>query len=199
MKSEMRVVIAFANGTYEYTRLTGLKSVSRTIQSMSNNVLPLYDIICPYGSIIIYDKDKNLYNRAVAKDLLSSITIYSGSDVIGRFISTKNWKYDVFTNVCEIELKGDIIKWQDKTIKKRELTYNATAMDIYTYLKGYSGTHTFSVDSDTEMQTYLTSIVVPYFYLESDNLWNQWVKFCNLTQMLIYQDDEGVIQFTRLQ
>lgn len=204
--TDFKVDIEFQDQTFTYTRTSGLLNFSLTNQSMTDNKLPNYDIINAYGSVEIMDSDSSLYDYLATSHLkqTAKVKVYLTSTDLSpkyRFVSTKSWNYDIYNKTCKIELVSDIVKWQNINVEKRELSYDQTAYQIYQYLVSQTttlaGNYTFTLDSDT--QTFLGTIVVPYFYLEKGSLWEQWRKFCQLTQCQLYQDIESNIFIKRYQ
>lgn len=196
---KLRVEIVFSDKTFSFDKDSGLMNVAITNQSMADNTLPTYDIINAFGSLEIIDSDGSLFDYIAQTSLKSGsiINIYSDDVLKYKFESSRDWKYDVYDRSCKIQLYSNITKWQNVKVVKKDITYNVTAYDVYTYLKGLSGNYNFVISS--EDIAFMQSISIPYFYLEENSLWEQWRKLCQLTQSQVYQDIESNVVVKRFQ
>lgn len=180
-----------------YDRHTGLMEVTRGSEKTADNILPQYGIVGQYGHAQFIDF-KNIVRDLIRNNKLKktvAVTIYNGNMVLGKYETSSNWDYNVYTNEVSIDLQDKIMKWQEIEIKKTEISYDVTATQIYNYLLQYCTDFTFDVSHETI--DFWNNITVPYFYLENDTLWNQWNKFLNLTQSVLYTMPNGEIKIVR--
>lgn len=180
-----------------YDRHTGLMEVKRGSEKTADNVLPQYGIIGQYGHAQFIDYTETIKNLIQNNKLNKTVavTIYNGNIVLGKYETSSNWDYNVYTTEVSIDLQDKIMKWQEIEIKKTEISYDVTATQIYNYLLQYCTNFTFNVPHETI--SFWDNITVPYFYLENDTLWNQWNKFLNLTQSVLYTMPNGEIKIVR--
>ena len=185
-----RVVLQFNDGEVEFNKGNGLQKVSLLSQITSNNILPEYGVNGRTGSVELLDSNDVLYNRIANRVYPTQVIIYLDNDVIGRFVSAKKYGYNIFTKQVTIEIVGNITNWQNVMVAKKDIEYDVTGYYVLQYLMNIANTpnnlYTFSVSS--EVQGYLESITIPYFYLEKASLWEQFGKVCDLAQLYIYQD-----------
>lgn len=180
-----------------YDRHNGLMEIKRGSEKTADNVLPQYGIVGQYGHAQFIDYTKTVENLIKNNKLskVVAVTIYNGNMVLGKYETSSNWDYNVYSKEVSIDLQDRIMKWQDVRISKNEISYNVSASYIYNYLLQFCDEFTFSVDK--EVMSFWSSITVPYFYLEDDTLWNQWGKFLNLTQSVLYTMSNGEIKIVR--
>ena len=190
MSKLYRVVLQFNDGEVEFNKGNGQQKVSLLCQITSNNILPEYGVNGRTGSIELLDSNDVLYNRIANRVYPTQVIIYLDNDVIGRFVSAKKYEYIIFTKKVAIEIVGNITNWQNVMVEKKYIEYDVTGYYVLQYLMNIANTpnnlYTFSVSS--EVQSYLESITIPYFYLEKASLWEQFGKVCDLAQLYIYQD-----------
>lgn len=182
-----------------FDRNTGLLRAVRGNQVMADNVQPSYGMISQYGDVEIIDYQDIVFDlvrkNKIRKDL--TVEILRNDVVIGTYLLSEDFDYDIYTKDLKMTLKDDILKWQGIEVEKRELSYNATAYTVFEYLRDLSTGYTFNISADD--MAFMQSITIPYFYLEKGSLWEQWVKLCQLTQCNIFKDPYGVIQIKRFQ
>lgn len=184
-------------GVVSYTKNSGLLSLTRGSQLTADNVIPQFSIISQYGSIKLLDYNDVIYDlikqNKLNKELV--IKIYNNNIIIGTYESSKEWDYNVYNKEVNIDLQDKLLNLQEKTIEKKDIEYNSTAWQIYNYLK--TQTTGFTWELDTELIDYLQTVTVPYFYLDGDTIWNQWNKFLQLTQCVMYSLPDGTIKIKR--
>lgn len=185
-----RVVLQFNDGEVEFNKGNGLQKVSLLSQITSNNILPEYGVNGRTGSIELLDSDDVLYNKIANRVYPTQVAIYLDDEVIGKFVSAKKYSYNIFTKQVVIEIMGNITNWQNVMVEKKDIEYDVTGYYVLQYLMNVANTpnnlYTFIIP--TEVESYLKSITVPYFYLEKASLWQQFEKVCDLAQLYIYQD-----------
>lgn len=190
MANKFSVKLIFSDTSITYDKNSGLNNISPHTETTADNTMPTYDVISKSGSISFYDLEDKLLSKIQSRQYPNSIEIYKNDELFGKYISTLKYKYDIFTKLVTIELQGDITKWQAITVEKKDLTYDVTAYAVLEWLISkqtiVASVSDLVISDDTT--TWLQSITIPYFYLESATLWEQFRKLCNLAQLRIYQD-----------
>lgn len=180
-----------------YDKNKGLIEVTRGNQSMADNVLPEYNIVSQYGSLSFQDYNGIVYELITNNKLDRNLNVYIYKDdiVIGTYETTSDWNYNIFNNEVSVSLQDRILDWQETIVEKKNIDYNVSATQIYAYLLDFCKTFTFDVSRET--LDFWDTIIVPYFYLESGSLWEQWNKFLTLTQSVLYVLPDGKIKIVR--
>ena len=180
-----------------FNQFNGLLSFVRGSQNMQDNTTPSYGAISQYGSVKIADYTGEI-NELEELNLLTSgikIKLYMDNELVGDYLFDTFEKENKTT--YNIQLNDEIINWNDILVDEQKLQENKTAYDLYLFLKNlYSADYE---DLSNEMILYLQSILIKYFYLESGTLFEQWNKFCDITQILICKKQNGKISLIRLQ
>lgn len=146
---------------------------------------------------------------------LNNTLVEGASEKIGLF-ETDQWNYDNDSRVVSVSLKDDLEEWQEINVATIEydprviehkpfswlyehlwkLTSNREAY-VNTYGEVVSGTGNYNmlslVELDEETQAVLNNTYIQYPLLESGSLWQQWTKLCEVCQLHIYKNNDGVI------
>lgn len=183
--------------TLTFNQFNGLLSFTRGSQSMQDNTTPNYGALAQYGSIKLADYTGEI-NEIEELNMLTSgikIRLYMDNELVGDYL------FDTFDKenktTYNIQLTDEIANWNNILINGESLQENITAYDFYLLLKNYYEAD--YEDLSPEMIDYLKSIIIKYFYLENGTLFEQWNKFCDITQMLVYKKQNGKIALRRLQ
>lgn len=184
---------------------TNLLDFERTIMSKDNYSQPSFGIISNSGSLSFIDKDGEVVDLVTQRliNINSDISIYlynTETDIkeqIGYF-NTKQMSYNYSQQIFDITLKDDLDEWQ--SINVPAINYTPTVSTIQTaewlYKKLYNLTPTkynmLSFDElDEATKTVLSGTTIQYPVLDSDNLWAEWTKLCELCFLNIYKDNSG--------
>lgn len=178
-----------------------LISISRSIFDRSDLKLPSFGIISNTGNIEFNDNSGEI--RDYAEQLLldsglkceiklNNTLVDGASERIGLF-ETDEWDYDNDNRVVSVSLKDDLEEWQNILLEEYPLQNAMTMYEIYEYLVGKTPSKwEFILDNETTT-TRLKNITCPYPYLESDNLWAQWQKLCEVCALYIYKNNDGKV------
>ena len=188
------------NVTKEFDR-RNLLSIERSIFDRSDLKLPSWGIISNVGSLEFNDINKRFLAYANAGVLVEGMkcelylnnTLVNGAiERIGTFY-TDTWDYDNDNRVVSVSLKDDLEEWQNILLEEYPLQNAMTMYEIYEYLVGKTPSKwEFILDNETTT-TRLKNITCPYPYLESDNLWAQWQKLCEVCALYIYKNNDGKV------
>lgn len=199
MANKFSVKLIFSDTSITYDKNSGLDNIALHTEATADNTMPTYDVVSKSGSIAFYDFEDRLLSKIQARQYPTEIEIYKDDELFGKYISTLKYKYDIFTKLVTIELQGDIVKWQAITVEKKDITYDVTAYNVLEWLiskQSIVASISYLVISDNTV-SWLQSITIPYFYLESATLWEQFNKLCNLAQLRIYQDKYNKVVIER--
>lgn len=175
-------------------------SISRSIFDRSDLKLPSWGIISNTGNIEFNDTDGEIRDYAEQLLLQSGLKceiklnnslIDGASETIGLF-ETDEWDYDNDNRVVSVSLKDDLEEWQDILLEEYPLQNEMTMYEIYEYLVSKTPSK-WELVIDKKTENRLKDITCPYPYLESDNLWAQWQKFCDVCALYIYKNNEGKV------
>ncbi|MEG2687559.1 MAG: hypothetical protein RSA24_00165 [Clostridia bacterium] len=189
----VRITSVTVGLTMEFDR-SNLKKIVRGSQIVAENDKPTYGVISQYGSVEIYDNDGEMLDLDELGTLKSNqnIEVTLNDKIIGQFSSDK-WSVD--NGIAKVELTDKLINWQDKLINRYAVKENETAETIFNYLNGLSGNE---VNISVADKNYLATIKIKYSYLESSTLAVAWNKLCEISQMNIYQKENGEIWAIRI-
>lgn len=194
-----------------------LISLNRSINYRSDNKLPSYGVISNTGNLEFNDLDGEIKDYAeqllLTSDLNVVITLTNTlakiDEQVGVF-QTENWDYDNDNRRVTVSLKDDLEEWQDIyvegiTIDPRKI-YDEPLSYIYNYLWEITSNRTYGSkigkgnynmlalgELDQDTQNVLNNVYTKYPLLNSGNLWQQWTKLCQVCQLHIYKDNQGII------
>lgn len=193
-------------------------SISRDITDRSDLKFPSWGIISNAGNIEFNDIDGNILYYAEAgllksgadvKILLNNTLVEGAIEEIGNF-KTDTWNYDNDSKVVSVSLKDDLEEWQD--INVRAIDYDPRVIEskpfrwLYDYLwditsnrnyQGKLGVGNYNMlafeELDEGTQEVLNNSYIEYPLLESGSLWQQWTKLCQVCQLHIYKNNDGIV------
>lgn len=194
------------NTTFEYDRISGLKSLSLNTESKVDTNID-YSVKSNSGSLNIKDISKSLdekydsiYTFLLFKIKYSHINIEISLDGTVVSILINNGKIQYNNNLKEfnINIQNSLILLQNKKYKKQLDKYNInnnfSAFDLITELINISTNiieQEFFIDDATKQ--YMQNVIIKYPYLEEDTIWNQLDKLCVLCQLSIYPANNKII------
>lgn len=202
--------------TYEIDR-RNLLGISSSIFDRGDYKLPSYGIISNSGSIEFVDYNREVLDCAemglLVGDLKAEITLnntLNGKSETIAIMETEQWNYDNNNRSVSVSLKDDLVEWQDIyvegiTIDPRKI-YDEPLSYIYNYLWEITSNRTYGSkigkgnynmlaleELDQDTQNVLNNVYTKYPLLDSGNLWQQWTKLCQVCQLHIYKDNQGII------
>lgn len=185
-----------------------LIGIESKIVDRSDLKLPSWGIISNTGNIefndidgsILYYVEEMILTSGLNVEIRLNNTLYEGkSELIGKF-KTDEWNYDNDSRVVSVSIKDDLEEWQE--INVPEVTYDARVVEakslqwFYEYLWTITNTNyemlRFS-DLDEATKNILENTYVQYPMLKAGSLWEQWTKLCQVCQLHIYKNNEGII------
>ena len=190
-----------------------LISLDCSIFDRSDLKLPSFGIISNTGNIKIndmYDSDKKCRPilQYAEKGRLSkglSCEVYLNNTILRKrtkvaTLETDRWDYDSENFVVSVSIKDDLEELQN--IEVEGIGYNSsnsgsfTLADIYNYLYNITS-RSYRIVSfgnlDEKTQLILSQSRFRYPILESGTLWQQWTKLCQVAQLHMYKNNEGLI------
>ena len=186
-----------------------LISLSRSIFDRSDLKLPSWGIISNTGNIEFNDINGEVRDYAEQLLLQSGLeckiflnnTLTNSQEQIGLF-ETDEWDYDNDNRVVSVSLKDDLEEWQD--INVAEVNYDPRKPESKPFKWLYDHLWTITTangnydmlafnELDTQTQGILQYTYTQYPLLKSGSLWEQWTKLCEICQLHIYKDNNGVV------
>jgi hypothetical protein len=187
-----------------------LISISRSIFDRSDLKLPSFGIISNTGNIEFNDTDGEIRDYAEQLLLQSGLSceiklnntlVENASDTIGLF-ETDEWNYDNDNRVVSVSIKDDLEEWQD--INVEGISYDPRVIEhkpfkwlyehLWTITTANGNYNMLAFDElDTDTQDILNYTYTRYPLLESCSLWTAWEKVCEVCQLHIYKNNDGVI------
>ena len=183
-------------------------SVESSIFDRSDLKLPSFGIISNVGRIEFNDTDKRflgfaerllLQSGLKCEIMLNNTLVEGASEMVGDF-ETDQWDYDNDNLVASVSLKDDLEEWQE--INVDEISYDPRKLEskpfkwLYEHLWFITKIN-YPIKSfeqlDSETQEVLQNTYIQYPLLESGSLWQQWTKLCEVCQLHIYKDSDGVV------
>ena len=182
--------------TLTFDKFNGLLSFVRGSQSMQDNTLPTYGAISQYGSVRIADYTNEIQDIEQLNMLKSGLKIklYLDNELVGDYLFDT---FDKDGQIYDIQLTDEIIKWNDISLDGTLVQNDKTALDLYSFLISQY-TEAKYEDISQSNNEYLSNIKIKYYYLEKGTLFEQWNKFCDITQMVVYKKPSGKIALRRL-
>ena len=185
-----------------------LISLERTIYDRSDLKLPSFGIISNTGNIEFNDingevkdyAEQMLLEKGLKCEIKLNNTLVDGASETISLFETDEWDYDNDNRVVSVSLKDDLEEWQE--INVDEISYDPRKTEskpfrwFYEYLwnitkQNYNMLSFDELDSDT--QSVLNKTYIQYPLLESGTLWQQWTKLCEVCQLHIYKNSDGVV------
>jgi hypothetical protein len=168
-----------------------------------------FGIISNRGTLEFKDTNNEVLNYAedmlFKKGLSCNITLFntlSKKETAIATVITSDWQYDNNDSTVIVSLKDVLEEWQDIQVEgfsydprnPKSVLPNNSMADLYLWLyeRTPSKYNMLSFGKlDTETQGVLTNTIIDYPFLESDTLWRQWTKLCEVCGLHIYKDYNG--------
>jgi hypothetical protein len=184
-----------------------LISLDRSIFDRSDLKLPSFGIICNTGNIEFNDIDGEIRDYAeqlllqsgLACEIKLNNTITGASELVAK-METNQWDYDNDNRFVSVSLKDDLEEWQD--INVPEISYDKRNAEskpfswLYEHLWAITNPN-YPMQSLDELgeETYnvLTNTYIQYPLLKSGSLWQQWTKLCQVCQLHIFKNSDGIV------
>lgn len=187
-----------------------LISLERTIYDRADLKLPSFGIISNTGNIEFNDTNGEVRDYAEQLLLDSGLkceiklnnTLVNGASQTVAVMETDQWNYDNDSKVVSVSLKDDLEEWQE--INVGAINYDPRNLEhkpfkwLYEHLweittanGNYNMLSINELDEDT--QAVLNNTYTQYPLLESGSLWEQLTKLCEVCQLHIYKNNNGVI------
>lgn len=171
------------------------------LNEKADPTLPSFGVISNDGSIEFKDYDGSflqlieegrLNDRKQVVFQLENTYDRTKAD-ISQFL-TEKVEYDDDTNTVNIDVVDRLVEWQDVKDVRVYLERDKTMLYVYNKLveltpnkKTTSNPIGYEfAELSSDIQDYLSHMSLDYFYLDNDNLWAQWRKFCEATGLYIY-------------
>jgi hypothetical protein len=199
-----------------------LISLESSIYDRADLKLPSFGIISNTGNIEFNDIDGEVRDYAeqllLEKGLkceikLNNTLVDGASETIGVF-ETNEWDYDNNNRVVSVSLKDDLEEWQE--INVDEISYDPRKTEhksfkwLYEYLWELTSNISYIINGeikkgkgnynmlpfvylDEQTQSVLNNTYTQYPLLKAGTLWQQWTKLCEVCQLHIYKNSDGVV------
>jgi predicted ATP-dependent Lon-type protease len=151
------------------------------------------------GQVLVLAEDLQLNSGLMCEIYLNNTLVEGATELIGVY-ETDQWDYDNDSKEVSVSLKDDLEEWQDIAVS--EISYdprNPTAKPfswLYDHLwdivKQNYDMREFG-DLDDSTRNVLENTYIQYPMLKAGSLWQQWTKLCQVCQLHIYKNSDGVI------
>lgn len=196
------------NVTKEFDR-RNLLSLERSIFDRSDLKMPSWGIISNTGNLEFVDSNKRFLGYANAGLLVEGMevnlflnnTLAKGAvEKIGTF-HTDIWNYDNDNRTVSVSLKDDLEEWQDVNVVG--ISYDPRKVESKPFSWFYeklwditNPNYPMKKLSDLDSETYkiLVKTYTKYPMLNSGSLWEQWTKICEVCQLHIYKNNNGIVE-----
>ena len=197
-----------------------LISLKSSIFERSDLKLPSFGIISNTGNIEFNDLNGEIKDYAEQLLLQSGLqceirlnnTLVDGASELVAKMETDQWDYDNDNRVVSVSIKDDLEEWQD--INVQGIDYDPRKPQskpfsgLYAYLweltsnryyatRGITGKGKYNMlapdELDIDTQMVLENTYIQYPLLERGSLWQQWTKLCQVCQLHIYKNNDGVV------
>lgn len=127
-------------------------------------------------------------------------TLVESSQKVIDVKETDTWDYDNDNRVASVSLKDDLEEWQDVNVGA--IDYDPRNPEhkpfkwLYTHLWEFTNPNYRMLsfeELDTDTQNILQNTYTQYPLIKSGSLWEQWTKLCEVCQLHIYKDNNGVV------
>jgi len=180
-----------------------LFSFDITNQMNANIAIPSFGIISQTARVEINDIDGTIAEYIMQRKIKSGLEISvlavnnSGTVIDTIFkglISSMNYQSNASRLV--ITMTDGLLALQRKscfkTLQKTDIDdFSCTAYELFDYIRQYSQISVYLPTTDALDK--LNNTIIPYFFLESGTLWEQFDKLCNLCQLVMYADKNGAV------
>lgn len=192
-----------------------LISISQSIFDRSDTSNASWGIFSNIGNLEFNDIDgelKDYSEQGYLKDGAKVfVELHNNLDnyvkKIGEYYA-KNWNYDENNKSVSVSLTDGLEDWQNinvpevtydfkKYATSGNVAYAQSASVFYNFLHQYSNKSKFKMTSFEELdgvtKNAIISTIIPYPYLKSGTLWAQWTKLCELCQLHIFKNNDGIV------
>lgn len=183
-------------------------SIESSIFDRSDLNMPSFGIISNVGRIEFNDNDGRVFQYATDMKLIAGLqckifltnTLVDGASKTVATMETNSWDYDNDSRVVSVSIKDDLEEWQD--INVNEISFNTKSSEskpfswLYEHLWGITNKN-YTMQSLNELDettlNLLNNVYIKYPLLKSGSLWQQWTKICQVCQLHIYKNSDGLI------
>lgn len=181
---------------------------SSNITDRSDLKFPSFGIISNVGEIkfndtygLVLQCAENLWLRegAKCKIWLNNTLVDGANKIIGSF-ETEQWDYDNDNRVVSVSLKDDLEEWQEINVEGISYDPRKNQIKSFHWLYNYlweltNPSYPMLRDDELDGKTYeiLKNSYIQYPLFESGSLWEQWTKLCEVCQLHIYKDNNGIV------
>lgn len=167
------------------------------------------------GEIRDYAEQLLLQSGLSCEIRLNNTLVDGASELIAK-METDQWEYDNDSRIVNVSIKDDLEEWQDINVAEKnydprknehkpfswlyehlwKLTSNRSPYvnDKGETIIGKGNYNMLSiVDLDEDTQAVLNNTYIQYPFLESGSLWQQWTKLCQVCQLHIYKNSDGIV------
>lgn len=199
--------IKLSDGNEIIVNQKNLIGLDLSIFDRSDLKFPNFGIISNVGNLRINDiggqiltyVESGLFGKGLKCEIFLNNTLMKNSKKIGVF-ETNELDYDNENFVFNVSIKDDLEEWQEINIEGINCDpSNPTATplsDIYTHLWEKTNAN-YPMKSLKELddltKSVLTNTYLKYPLLEKGTLWQQWTKLCQVSQLHIYKNNEGIV------
>ena len=192
-----------------------LISISQSIFDRGDTSYANWGVFSNAGNLQFNDIDgeiKDYAQQGILKDgAIVLVELHNDLDnyvkKLGEYYA-KNWNYDENNKSVSVSLTDGLEDWQSinvpevtydfkKYATSGQIAYAVTAKVFYEILHQYSNTSKIKMASfeelDGETRNAIISTIIPYPYLRAGTLWTQWQKLCDLCQLHIFKNYDGII------
>lgn len=186
--------------------MRNMMSVSGTIATRSDLEKPAFGVIANTGNIEFIDKyielekkweiasllKDGLLTEGLKAEISIGNTIKTGAEQKVGVYETSDWSYDSTNRVVSVGLQDDLIEWQDIAVEKKIWGEPITMYNVLNYLIAITPSK-WEFVSHIDTDRYLLGIPFENGYLEADNLWAVWTKFCEACFLNVFKNGDGKI------
>lgn len=195
----------YAIGDFEITS-DKLISFSSNIFDRADVKYPSFGLISNSSNLTFVDLDKEAFELATEKILgagknitilLENTTTHSEEQICKMFIQSLTYNNDNLR--ANMQLKDNLEKMQDVMVEALYVDPTnpqpQTVEWYYEYLYEKTVAAGFDIltfdELDSNTKTVLSNTVIQYPVLDSDTLWNEWTKICQLCLCHMYIDNNN--------
>ena len=176
-------------------------NIDRTIMDRSDIEKPSFGIIANSGNIEFNDlggEIKDYIEQQLLKSNLSveifvkNTSIQNKVEQIGKF-STNKWNYDNENRKVSVSLSDDLLDWQNILIEKYKNKLYITMKQYFDYLVSKTPQKYVFETLDSGTLNILNNTISNYIYVESNSLWSQYQKLCEVCGLYIYKNNQNKV------
>jgi hypothetical protein len=135
----------------------------------------------------------------------ASVDVYINNSLAGRTplkigkFYTQRWEYDNDNKSVSVRISDDLLEWQNISISPLKYSYADQTAKSFAYIYEYLYSQTSKkynmptfAELDTNTQNVLNSSYIKYPFVSKNTLWSAWQKLCEVCQLHIYKDGNGM-------